>query len=605
MLIYHQEFNTLQDCFSCHENIKFYSSGMQANTAFTPLNDLALIGDRRTCALLDKQGNIVWYCPKRFNNPSLFAHLLNPEKGGVWKLEAEDLEFKKRVYLEESGLLQTHLINKKGDLLLEDWMPLNAQFYGICRKLSRSPVPYIMRINPRPNYARQPPILKSTGEKHATLEYDYHLYASHPIKVDKDSICCRVPAGEKAWLVLAEKALAQPKKALEEVRGKTLKNWRKIAARITYKGPYEDEVRKSLRLLHMLTFAQNGGIVAAATTSLPQIIGGERNHDYRYVWLRDSAMIISALTRAGSNGRGERKYLSFICSAMHRIPKPVVPMLTLEGQPAGRQQRLSHFRGYKDSKPVHYGNRVGTQLQLDANANVLIAAKVIYNHFQTREHWKTIQYLANFLVEHWNEPDHGMWEENSKKQYTSSKVIISKSLQYIAEHSEDQTEKNRWQKTARQIQKYVDENCRTSEGAYAYYAGSEDVDVSAILFPIWGYTDVDSKAMLTTVEVLERDYCQNHLYRRHREEYDSRKEGIFLAGTLWMAQYWVMRQNWEKVEAILEAALRFMNDAGIMPEQGNPETGEWLGNLPQTFVHASLIGTIIDYKHARYGKEEQ
>ncbi|GAB3538044.1 glycoside hydrolase family 15 protein [Pontibacter brevis] len=566
--------------------------------------DLAMIGDRRTCALLDKRGNIVWYCPKRFDAPSLFASLLDPEKGGAWILEAEGLEFEKRAYLEDSGLLQTHLKSEAGILLLEDWMPLTARFYGICRRLSKSPVPYTMHLGPRPNYARQHPVLKKQGEKHVTLEFDFHFYASHSVVVERETISCQVPAGEEAWFILAEKALGAPEEVLEEVREISLKNWREVASHITYKGPYEEELRKSLRLLRMLTYAENGGIIAAATTSLPEVIGGERNYDYRYVWLRDAAMIVSALSRAGSDGEKERKFLSFMCSAMHRIPKPVVPMLTLDTQPAGREQELA-FSGYKDSRPVRYGNGANDQLQLDANSNVLIAAKVIYNRYNTREHWETIQRLAEFLVEHWQKPDHGIWEETPQHHYTSSKVISSISLKYIAEHSEDAEEKKRWLDTSEQIRAYVNENCLTTEGAYAVYAGSEKVDISAVLFPLWGYTDADAEAMVKTVEVLERDYCQDNLYRRHLVEFDSGKEGAFLAGTLWMAQYWVMRKDWDKVETTLGAALNFMNDVGIMPEEGDPRTGEWLGNLPQTFVHASLIGAIIDYKHARFGEEDE
>lgn len=572
------------------------------NEPFIPLEDLALIGDRRTCAIMDKMGSIIWYCPQRFDNPSLFAGLLDPKKGGTWKLNIEGLEFEKRNYLEDSAILQTTLSGDKGDLILEDWMPLNARFYGICRKLSKSPVPYTMQIEPRPNYARLPPVLEIEEDKHATLEYDFHLQSSHPLEVKSDSIHCQIPAGEEEWFILSEKALDQPAQILEEVRNLTLDNWRELSGHITYKGPYEEEVRKSLRLLRMLTYSQNGGIIAAATTSLPQIIGGERNNNYRYVWLRDAAMIVSALARAGSDGKEERKFLDFICSAMHRLPEPVIPFFTLEGQPAGKMRPLHHFRGYKDSKPAQYGNKTGGQLQLDANSNILIAAKVIYNRYNTREHWETVQNLADFLAEHWNEPDHGIWEEFPEKHYTSSKVVASMSLQYIAEYSEDEAEKKHWQDTAVRIRKYVEENCRTTDGAYAVYAGSENVDVSAMLFPVWAYTEADSPAMLETVKVLEREYCQDHLYLRHRVEYDSHKEGYFLAGTIWVAQYWVMRRNWDKVEAVLNATLRFMNDVGIMPEQGDPETGEWLGNLPQTFVLASLIGTLIDYKNARYEK---
>ncbi|RDV12643.1 hypothetical protein DXT99_22250 [Pontibacter diazotrophicus] len=188
----------------------------------------------------------------------------------------------------------------KGSLLLEDWMPINARLYGICRQLSESPEPYAMQLNPRPNYARQPPVIERKEEKHATFEFDFHLHASHPLTVEPDSVSCQVPAGEKALFIVAEKALDTPADILEEVRSQTLQNWREIANHITCKGPYEEEVRKSLRLLRMLTYSQNGGIIAAATTSLPEVIRGKRNYHYRYMWLRDAAMIVSALARAGT-----------------------------------------------------------------------------------------------------------------------------------------------------------------------------------------------------------------------------------------------------------------------------------------------------------------
>ncbi|GAB3164373.1 glycoside hydrolase family 15 protein [Telluribacter humicola] len=567
----------------------------------TNIQDLGMVGDRRTCALIDKKGTIVWYCPRRFDEPSLFASLLDAEKGGAWQLELPDMECEKRTYLEESAILQTFFKGKAGQLVLEDWMPLVSSFYGICRKLSASPVPYTMRIYPRPNYARQAPRLEGEGTTHATLDYDYHFYASHPMEVGDGSVTCRVPAGEEAWFIFAEKALDHPKEVLDQSRELTLENWRSIASHVTYRGPYEEEVRKSLRQLRMLTYVQNGGVIAAATTSLPEVLGSKRNYDYRYVWLRDAAMIVSALTRAGSDGEEERKFLSFICSAMHRIPEPVVPMLTLDEQPAGTEIELD-LAGYRDSRPVRYGNCANNQLQLDANSNVILAAKLIYNHFDTREHWSTVQKLANFLVENWQRPDHGLWEETRPFQYTSSKVVASVCLKYIAEQSTDAEEKKRWQDASERIRQYVEENCMTPDGAYAVYAGSDDVDVSAVLFPIWGFIEADTPAMLKTVKKLEEDYCQNHLYRRHLVDFDSQKEGAFLAGTFWVAQYWVMRGDQERVRQIMAAALRFMNDVGIMPEEGDPVTGEWLGNLPQAFVHASLIGVVVDYKNSFYNK---
>lgn len=210
------------------------------NEFFIPLEDLALIGDRRTCAILNKKGNIIWYCPQRFDNPSLFAGLLDPEKGGSWKLNIEGLEFDSRNYVEDSAMLQTTLIGDKGSLLLEDWMPLNTRFYGICRKLSASPVPYTMQIDPRPNYARRSPVLEKERDNHATIEFDFHLQASHSLELKSDSINCHVPADEEAWFILSEKALDQPVQILEEVRKLTLKTGGKSVAI----SPIKDHMRR-------------------------------------------------------------------------------------------------------------------------------------------------------------------------------------------------------------------------------------------------------------------------------------------------------------------------------------------------------------------------
>jgi GH15 family glucan-1,4-alpha-glucosidase len=573
------------------------------SAAFVPLHDLALIGDRRSCALLDKQGNIVWYCPERFDKPALLAQLLDPDKGGGWQLLANGMAFKKREYIAESAILRTQLSCPAGELTLEDWMPLNGRFYGICRRLSATPLPVMFRLTPRPEYARSKAVLELLSDKHVCIDFNLHLYASHPLEIHEDAISCRIPEGEKAWLTLAEKTFECQETLIEESYQQTLENWAAVASHITYKGPYEKEVHNSLRLLRMLTYHLNGGIIAAATTSLPEVLGGERNYDYRYVWLRDAAMIVSALTRAGSDGVEERQFLSFICSAMHRLKEPVVPFFTLDEQPAPHEQEIP-LQGYRNSRPVRIGNNANNQLQLDATSNVLIAAKVIYNAYDTREHWETISMLANYVSEHWHEPDHGMWEEKTKKHYTSSKVIAACSLEYIAKHSEHEQEKERWQQASGHIRTFIKENCLTQEGAYAAYAGAQTVDVSAVLFPIWGFVEAEAPAIIKTIAVLERDYCYNNLYRRQLINFNAEKEGVFLAGSLWVAQYWVMRKDWQKVEAGLDAILAFMNDVGILPEEADPDTGEWLGNLPQTFVHASLIGTLIDYKSERYNKQE-
>lgn len=561
----------------------------------TTLEDLAVIGDRRTCAYVSRHGSVVWYCPGRFDSPSLFASLLDVEKGGAWSIGTADLKFQKRSYASDSTLLRTYFTAGAGTLHVEDWMPMDTPFTGICRQLSEAPAPLHMQLSPMPGYGREKAIFTKKGEA-VSINGNQFLYSSHALQPDGGTIKCQVPQGEKSWFVLCDQELEMNEQVLLEAKKKTGEKWKEISSHITYHGPYETEVRHSLRVLRLMTFAENGGIIAAGTTSLPEVLGGHRNYDYRFVWLRDAAMIASALTRAGSDGVEEQKFLDFICAAMNTVEEPVVPFFTLDYKPAPSESELNTLAGYADSLPVRIGNNANNQLQLDAISNVLLAAKLLYTHYDTRAHWEVVTMLADYLVCHWHEKDHGLWEETQLQHYTSSKVVAAVSLEYIADFSDDGEQQERWRKAAAQIREFVSEKCITAEGAYGAYAGSEAVDVSAILFPIWGYTKADAPEILKTVEVLERESCQNNLYRRHLVAFDSRQEGAFLAGTFWVAQYWVMRRNEEKFKQTMEAALAFMNDVGLMPEEGDPDTGAYLGNIPQTFVHASLIGAVIDYK---------
>nr|WP_255523478.1 glycoside hydrolase family 15 protein [Nodosilinea sp. LEGE 06152] len=380
--------------------------------------------------------------------------------------------------------------------------------------------------------------------------------------------------------------------------GQTLERWRDIAAHATYHGPYEKQVAESIRALRLLTFEDNGGIIAAPTTSLPEVIGGERNYDYRYVWLRDAGMIVSALTRAGSDGTDERRFLDFICGYDRDSDhQPLMPFSTLDGESPSSETPLD-LVGYRHSAPVMIGNVAKDQLQLDAYGNVLLAAKLIYKHFDTREHWSLVAEIADFLSDHWHEPDYGIWEEQEKHQYTSSKVVVACGLRFIADVAESDAQARRWREAEQAIREFVAQHCLTSEGAYAVVAGGEDVDVTAALFPVWAYTAADSPEMVATMKALERDYATGHLYRRHLKTFDSQREGAFLAGTLWVAQYWVMRQDLQRAQAIMDAALEFANDLGLFAEEADPQTGAMLGNFPQTFVHAAFIGAAIDLKAA-------
>lgn len=569
------------------------------NNNFPDIRDLAMIGDRRTAALVTKSGVIVWYCPERFDRPSLLAALLDPKRGGAWKFHSLNAQFASRRYLEDSGVLETTFTTPSGQLQVTDWMPLGENTpRGICRQFSSVPNEVAIALRPAPNYARRQAKLQYVGQA-VKIDECYYLYASHPLEIEAESIHFTIPQGESGWTVLIDEPLtALTKQKVNLWLDTTLTKWRQIASHATYHGPYERQVADSLRALRMLTFEENGGIIAAATTSLPEVIGGERNYDYRYVWLRDAGMIVSALTRAGSDGTQERRFLNYICGFGRDSDElPLAPFSTLDGGAAPDEETLDLI-GYRGSRPVQIGNGANRQLQLDAYGNVLLAAKLIYNRFDTREHWSIIERIADYLAAHWSDPDHGLWEEREKHQYTSSKVIVACGLKFIAQFAKDEAQAKKWRSVVQDIRHFVASECLTSEGAYAAVAGGEAVDVSAALFPVWDYTAPDTPEMLATMKVLERDLATGHLYRRHLERFDSQKEGAFLAGTFWVAQYWVMRRDFQRVRAILDAALGYANDLGLFAEEADPKTGQMLGKFPQTFVHAAFIGTVIDLKTA-------
>ena len=562
------------------------------------IRDLAVIGDRRTAGLVSSGGNIVWYCPGRFDRPSLLAALLDPGRGGCWSV-GPDVSPVGRRYLENSGVLETVIATPAGELTLTDWMPLGDGLpRGVCRRFSRAPGRTVVSLSVSPDYGRRTPDMRHLGNT-VVLDDTYVLYASHELELTQGGVRFTLPEGEAGWAFLADEAVLPPDAAnIESWLTATLASWRSRASHTTYKGPYEREVAASLRALRLFTFEENGGVIAAPTTSLPEVIGGARNYDYRYVWLRDAGMIVSALTRAGGDPHEGKRFLDFICSV--RRPTnglPLAPFATLDGDAVPAETTLD-LAGYARSTPVNIGNGANEQLQLDAYGNVLLAAKLLYGHLDEREHWALIEQVADFLCENWQKPDHGLWEEKKPRQYTASKVVVACGLEFIAEYSKDAPQARRWRGAARDIRSFVAGHCLTGEGAYAAVAGGEAVDVSAALFPVWSYTKPDSPEMLATVEVLGREHAKGLLYRRHLTEFDARQEGAFLAGTLWVAQYWINRGDLGRGRQILDAVLECANDLYLFSEEAEPESRRMLGNFPQSFVHAAFIGAVIDLKAA-------
>jgi GH15 family glucan-1,4-alpha-glucosidase len=567
------------------------------------IKDLAVLSDRRTSALLTKDGSILWYCPTKFDGKAILSALIDDEKGGFWSVNASGKSFLSRQFQKRSSILNTYYSVEGGGLTVTDFMPLDLEFKGICRKFSKAMASVVNEICIRPDYGlEEETILIKTPNSIHLQKSGLWLTASHPLSVNGGVISFTIPQGEEGWATLTDKEEITLED-LEEAYQTTLDNWKKVASLVDYHGPYENEVRDSLRALQQMVYEPTGGIIAAATTSLPEVIGGERNYDYRFVWMRDAALITASMTQIITTGELEEKFISFIADAMEKNNQDHVSCFYSIDQKAVDNVVKLPLKGYLESTPVQIGNGAANQFQLDAEGSILIACSLIYRKLDERQDWETVNKIADYICKNWERKDNGIWEEEQQQHYTTSKAFAARGLELIAPYQQDKEIAARWLYNAGLIRQFIKDNCMTSSGAYAVHAGSESVDISAALFVPFGFDKADSEPMLATVADLEQNYCNNNLYSRHLMEFDSSKEGAFLAGSCWMAHYYAIAGNLEKSKKILDSLIGVGNDLGYFSEEADLATGGMLGNFPQTFVHSSFICAVNGYRLALLGED--
>ncbi len=575
-------------------------------SSYPRIADLGIIGDRHTAAVVTIAGEVVWYCPGRFDAPSLLGGLLDPAVAGSWRVELPGGKPLQRRYLDESGVLETTLHHASGRLGITDWMNLPRQGVPrgmLCRTFTVAPAALRLVLTPRPDYGHRVPKLRQATPNQVVIDERFHLHASHPASIHGAGIETRVPRGERSWAVLSDAAAATALVSEAELGrwlSVTLDGWRELAGRCSYDGPYKQQVQASLRALRLLVYEETGGIAAAVTTSLPEVIGGKRNYDYRYTWLRDSGLVVRAFTRFEPDGLAARRHLGFVAGLRGTgYRKLLDPVSAIGGERVPMQSKLG-LAGYRSSRPGFVGNKAAKQLQLGSLANFLLGARETYERVAPREHWEAVAEVADFLVENWSRRDHGIWEQKRQRQFTASKAFAVCALEGMARFAEDPARADKYRAAAGEIRAYVSRSCRTSTGGYAARAGTDAVDISAALFPVWGYTAPDDPAMEPTIRELERKYSPGgDLYHRHLDSAKAqRREGAFLAGTFWIAHYWAVRGNLDRARRIIDAGLTHANDLGLFPEEIDARSGRMLGNIPLGLVHASFLSAVADYHEA-------
>jgi GH15 family glucan-1,4-alpha-glucosidase len=575
------------------------------------IEELAVVSDRRTCALLDQQGTLCWYCPERFDSAAVLSLLLDAAQGGYWAVEAPDKQFVRRAYLGRSSVLVSEYTVAGQPFTLTDWLPLGEEFTGLCRTFSAASVAITHTLRLRPEYGLQGTLgeVSADGTTVHFPDLAVWLRASHPVRAVADTWQVTVPVGAAGWAVLTATEAAVPGLSaarLDEALARTLAAWQEVASLLSYDGPYERQVHDSMRAVQQLTFEATGGIVAAATTSLPEVLGGARNYDYRYVWMRDVSLIVSALLQLDDVGQPEESFLGFVASALLANHQTRLSPFYAVDKTLVTGARQLDLAGYQGSRPVQIGNTAYDQLQLDADANVLLTAKLVYDRFGRKEQWETVVQVADFVADNWQRDDNGIWEEGATKAYTSSKVLAARGLEFIADYADTPDQAQRWRQAGAAIREFVAQHCITRTGAFAVYAGSQEVDITAAQFSLWTYCAPDSPEMLATIRELEQHWCRENLYWRRLEEFDSHKEGAFLAGTCWMAHYYAVAGDLDRARGIIEAVLRYQNDLGFFAEEAGLDDGaQMLGNFPQTFVHSSFICAVNGLKQALEGEDSR
>lgn len=579
------------------------------------IEDYAIIGDCETGALVSRAGSVDWLCWPRFDSGACFAALLGTPENGRWLLAPADTKARStRRYRGDTLILETDYETSDGAVQVVDFMPLGGTNSDLVRIVigKRGRVGMRTELVLRFDYGAIVPWVSRlddgslraiAGPDMLVLHSDVDI-RGEDLKTIGDFT---IGEGQTASFVLTwgpshlpPPAAVAPGPALEE----TERFWREWSARCTYKGEWRDAVMRSLLTLKALTFRPTGGIVAALTTSLPEFIGGTRNWDYRYCWLRDATLTLLALMDAGYYEEAEA-WRDWLLRAAAGSPSQVQIMYGLGGERQLHEWDVPGLPGYEDSRPVRIGNAAHEQLQLDVYGEIMDALHQarVGGMKESVEVWHLQRALVDHVSDIWQRPDHGLWEVRGPPQhFTHSKVMAWVALDRAVKSAEQfhlEGPLDKWQALRQTIH---DEVCRegfnTTLGSFVQAYGSSIVDASLLLMPLVGFLPATDPRILATVEQIERHLLVDGFVLR----YDSSAtddglppgEGAFLACSFWLADNYMLLGRNVDARAMFERLLTLRNDVGLLAEEYDPRRRRQLGNFPQAFSHVALVDTAFN-----------
>lgn len=591
------------------------------------ISDYAFLSDCHSAALV-REGDVEWLCLPRFDSPSCFGSMLDGERGGSFSMRPRgDFRFS-RSYEPATNVLVSRWQGADGCLEVTDCLLVHASserqahavrpYHALMRQARclQGRVQVDVLCDPRPGFGRSIPELHrrqgrwliGSGDERLVLDTSAPL--SHD---DRPGLHGRLAlaAGDSAAFVLQYAGGADGEVPAQPDAGDaletTLEFWRRWSSRLQYHGPYRDEVLRSALVLKGLTYAPTGGIVAAPTTSLPEWFGGERNWDYRYCWLRDSTLTLYALERIGYRHEAYA-FERWLEHAAQRGPREIRIAYTVDGQEMPPEQQLDWLSGFRESRPVRIGNGARDQTQLDIFGELLDVA--FFGDKQGIEisdtYWSFLAQLADFVCEHWREPDCGIWEMRiPPKQYVYSKVLcwvcLNRAVR-LAQALGVRQPVDRWSHEMDKIREDVLRNGYNPKiGAFVQWYGSDHLDAANLALPIVGFISARDPRMAQTIRLTDERLRKNGLVQRYVGVEDglSGSEGAFLICSFWLVDALIMLGERKKARQHFEELLAHCNDVGLLSEEFDADSEEMLGNFPQAFSHLSLITSALNLAGGR------
>ncbi|MEV0906330.1 MULTISPECIES: glycoside hydrolase family 15 protein [Streptomyces] len=586
------------------------------------IEDYALIGDMQTAALVCRDGTVDWLCLPRFDSHAIFAGLLGTEEHGFWRLgpahasDAPPPTAARRGYRGDSLILESEWDTPRGTVRVTDFMPPRdgaPQLIRIVEGISGR-VPMRSALRMRFSYGRVVPwVHKHEGRTVAVAGPDSVWFDTSAETYGKQLTTYAdftvAPGDRIAFTISWEPShkqpppLPEPEQSLEA----TEDFWREWVDQCTYHGPYREAVVRSLITLKALTYAPTGGIVAAPTTSLPEEIGGVRNWDYRYTWLRDAAITLSSLLRTGYREEA-RAWREWLLRAVAGDPENLQIMYGIAGERELGEAELDWLPGYENSGPVRVGNGAAHQLQLDVYGEVTEALHLAHMTGLARNDYASLLQLKliRYLEKHWDEPDEGIWEvRGPRRHFVHSKVMawvaVDRTIKLI-ESGDADGPLEQWRELRDDIHRDVCERGYDKErNTFTQSYGSKELDASLLLIPQMGFLPPDDKRVIGTIEAIQRELStpDGFILRYPTSGTDEGvdglpgDEGAFLACSFWMADDLAMIGRVDEARKLFEKLLSLRNDLGLLAEEWDPRLQRQVGNFPQAFSHVPLIDTAL------------